>query len=263
VSNIYQNKEAAERYDSARELPGETSALWMDKLSSLVPQKFISQVLDLGGSIGRFADLLQKVYKCPVITLDPSEAMLKQGLNRSPDSIYWISGSAEYIPLDSGSIDLVWLSQVYHHLENRLLAFQEISRVLKPSCFLAIRNGTRENDSELNWSKCFPEAKLLDARRMPFQRDITRFVCQQGFVLIEVQTIYQLYASSYSEYCDKISQRGLSSLISISDEAFNAGLKKLREWAASQPADQPVYEPVDLFVFQKQKKELQNGSIYN
>jgi ubiquinone/menaquinone biosynthesis C-methylase UbiE len=252
VSNIYQRKEDAERYDSARELPGETSALWMDKLASLVQQKFISQVLDLGGGTGRFAAMLQKVYKCPVITLDPSIAMLKQGLNRGLNSIHWISGSAEYIPLDRGSIDLVWLSQVYHHLKNRSLAFQEVSRVLKPTGFLAIRNGTWENDSELKWSKCFPEAKQLDARRMPFQRDITRFVCQQGFVLIEVQTVNQLYASSYREYYDKISQRGLSPLISISDEAFNAGLKRLRDWAASQPADQPVYEPVDLFVFQKQ-----------
>ncbi len=104
---------------------------------------------------------------------------------------------------------------------------------------------------EIGWNQCFPEARKLDAGRIPFQAEITGIVCQQSFDLIEVQTVYQLFAASYTEYYNKISQRGLSSLIAISDEAFNRGIKRLREWAASQPPNQPVYEPVDLFVFRK------------
>jgi SAM-dependent methyltransferase len=143
------------------------------------------------------------------------------------------------------------MSQVFHHLEDRVLAFQEIARVLKPDGLLAIRNGTRENDAEIIWGQYFLEARKLDEGRIPFQADITKFVCEQGFDLISVQTVYQLFAFSYAEYYDKIRQRGLSSLISISDEAFSRGLKRLREWIASQPPDQPVFEPVDLFVFRK------------
>jgi hypothetical protein len=69
---------------------------------------------------------------------------------------------------------------------------------------------------------------------------------------VKLQTIYQLFASSYAEYFDKISRRGLSSLISISDEAFNLGMKRLKQWAESKPPHQPVYEPVDIFVFRKE-----------
>ena len=49
----------------------------------------------------------------------------------------------------------------------------------------------------------------------------------------------------------KISRRGLSSLIAISDHAFECWLLRFRDWVDSLPRDVPVYEPLDLFVFQK------------
>jgi ubiquinone/menaquinone biosynthesis C-methylase UbiE len=251
MSDTYKKKDTAERYDSARELPNETEALWMEKMAKLMPAKSVKGILDLGGGTGRFARLLQKVYKSPVIAIDPSGEMLRQGVSRGFDGVTWVCGSAEHIPLETGSLDLIWMSQVFHHLEDKVLAFQEIARVLKPDGLLAIRNGTRENDAEIIWGQCFPEARKLDEGRIPFQADITNFVCGQGFDLIGVQTVYQLFAFSYAEYYDKIRQRGLSSLISISDEAFDRGLKRLREWIESQPPDQPVFEPVDLFIFRK------------
>jgi len=50
---------------------------------------------------------------------------------------------------------------------------------------------------------------------------------------------------------EKLSQRGLSSLISISDGALSTGLIRLREWTGSQPEDQPVFEPIDMFIFRR------------
>ena len=251
MSKTYNKKDTAERYDFARELPDETRTLWMNRVRSLVPTTSVSRALDLGGGTGRFAGPIQKSYKCPVTVIDPSEAMLKQGMERKINNISWICGAAEHIPLYTDSIDLVWMCQVFHHLEDPQLAFQEVYRVLKPGGFLAIRNGTRENDMEIEWSHCFPEAQQIDQVRIPSQSQVVNTVRRHGFIVLKVQTVYQFFAATYTEYYDKISQRGLSSLINISDEAFNAGLRRLKEWTSSQPHDQPVYEPVDLFVFRK------------
>jgi ubiquinone/menaquinone biosynthesis C-methylase UbiE len=253
MSETYKKKDTAKRYDFARALPDETSALWMDKLRQIVPRQAITQVLDLGGGTGRFARLLQKTYECPVIVLDPSEEMLQQGRNRGLENVTWLGGSAEHIPLGAGSVDLVWMSQVFHHLENPSLAFQEVGRVLSPTGYLAVRNGTLENDAEIEWIGLFPGAKQIEKEKIPSQAGIVNTVCQCGFNVTKMQTVYQLFASSYAEYYEKISQRGLSLLISISDKAFNTGLLKLREWADRQPQNQPVYEPVDLFVFRKKQ----------
>jgi hypothetical protein len=69
--------------------------------------------------------------------------------------------------------------------------------------------------------------------------------------LISQQTIHQLFAASNVEYFEKIRQRGLSALIVIGDDAFQSGLQRFQDWVKAQPRSQPVYEPVDLFVFQK------------
>ena len=117
--------------------------------------------------------------------------------------------------------------------------------------YLAIRNGTREHNAELEWLKCFPEALEIEEKRTPSVQELCELVCGEAFTLISRRTIYQLFAASYEEYFEKISQRGLSSLIIISDEAFQSGLQRLKELVSSQQRDLPVYEPVDLFIFQK------------
>ena len=247
----YSRKDAAERYDFARELPDETLTLWMNRIQRLVPTTSVSRALDLGGGTGRFAGPIQKLYKCPLIVMDPSEAMLKQGVKRKMNGTSWICGVAEHIPLCADSMDLVWMCQVFHHLEDPQLAFLEVYRVLKPGGYLAIRNGTQENDMEIEWSHCFPEAQQIDRMRIPSQSQVVNTVSRHGFIVLEVQTVYQFFASTYTEYYNKIAQRGLSSLINISDKAFNTGLRRLKEWTSNQPQDRPVYEPVDLFVFSK------------
>jgi ubiquinone/menaquinone biosynthesis C-methylase UbiE len=253
MTDTYKKRKAAEHYDFARALPDETATLWMDKLRKLVPKESITRVLDIGGGTGRFAGLLQETYECPVIVIDPSEEMLEQGRNRGLDDVSWVCGSAEAIPLGDNSVDLVWMSQVFHHLENPTLALKEIQRVLNPAGYLAIRNGTRENGEELEWMRCFPEAQQIDDERIPAQSHITETVCRQGFSIIKLETVYQLFAESYKEYCEKISQRGLSSLVSISDAAFKRGVRRLRAWTAAKPSNQKVYEPIDFFIFRKRE----------
>jgi len=249
---MYRSKKAAEGYDTARALPEHATSLLIDILKENTPVASISSVLDLGGGTGRFSSLLQQLYDCPVYTLDPSVEMLKQGVARNYKNIYWFSSNAEHIPLKSGSIDLIWMSNVYHHLENTAEACREISRVLIDRGNLVIRNGTQETDKEIAWNKFFPEAIEFDKNRIPHKQEIIDFISSHSFNFIEYGVIYQQFASSYQEYYDKISQRGLSSLLAISNEAFNKGCKKFREWVDEQPPDTPVFEPIDHFFFIKE-----------
>jgi ubiquinone/menaquinone biosynthesis C-methylase UbiE len=177
--------------------------------------------------------------------------MLDVARSQSEPHVRWKQGQAESIPLGSRAVDLVYMSQVFHHLAEPRRALQEIGRVLTPDGYLAIRNGTREHNSDLAWLKFFPQAFDIEEKRTPSKQELKELVCDQAFVLISQHTIYQLFASSYEEYFEKISRRGLSALIAISDEAFQSGLQRFRDWIHLQPRGHPVYEPVDLFIFQK------------
>jgi ubiquinone/menaquinone biosynthesis C-methylase UbiE len=251
MSDTYQKKEIAENYDFSRAMPDESLALWMGKLLENVPAADINSILDLGGGTGRFAGALQQAYACPVTVIDPSEAMLEQGRSHGIGGVNWICATAEKIPLPSGSVDMVWMSQVFHHLEDKAGALHEISRVLSSGGCLVIRNGTLETDEVLVWMKLFPEAMDIERTKIPYRADIIKTVGGQGFKLVASMEVMQRFAVSYHEYYEKIRARGLSVLISISDESFNWGLVKFKEWTEKQPQNKPVYEPVDLFVFRK------------
>jgi hypothetical protein len=108
-----------------------------------------------------------------------------------------------------------------------------------------------ERHHHILWLSCFPEAQAIERRRIPSRKVLIDAISTLEFRLVSQETIDQYFARSYEEYFEKIRQRGLSSLIAISDEAFEAGLARLKNWIATQPRDLPVYEPVDHFTFGK------------
>lgn len=251
MKNAYSEVGAAQRYDSARSLPSETKSLWLEAVRSAIPDGAIKRVLDLGCGTGRFTSALAETFGCSVVAVEPSKAMLDVASAGGEANVQWKHGDAGNIPLEDHSVDLVFMSQVFHHLPNLEPALDEINRVLTPGGYLAIRNGTREHNPELHWLRFFPQARKIEDARTPFAREINAAVTRKHFVLVSHQTIHQLFAASYAEYFEKISGRGLSALIAISDKEFNDGREEFKRWVDQQPQDAAVYEPVDLFVFQR------------
>ena len=248
--NAYSEIETANRYDVARKLPPQTQTQWLETLRASLPCRAITKVLDLGCGTGRFTTGLSKTFECPVIGVEPSNAMLSVARSQVAPNVEWKLGGAEEIPLQDEAVDLVFMSQVFHHLTKPREALREINRVLTPRGYLAIRNGTREHNEDLAWLRFFPGAREIEDERTPSQEELKASVCDESFELISHQTIHQLFAASNDEYFEKIRQRGLSVLIMIGDEAFQSGLQRFRDWVKEQTGSQPVYEPVDLFVFQ-------------
>jgi len=251
TKNAYSEIETANRYDFARKLPSQTQTQWLEALKASLPKHAITKVLDLGCGTGRFTTGLGKTFKCPVIGVEPSNAMLSIAMSQDAPNVEWKQGEAEKIPLQDEVVDLVFMSQVFHHFVKPGQALREINRVLTPAGYLAIRNGTREHNKDLAWLRFFPDAREIEDERTPSQEELKDSVCAESFELISHQTILQLFATSNDQYFEKISQRGLSALIVIGDEAFQSGLGRFQNWVKKQPRSQPVYEPVDLFVFQK------------
>lgn len=251
MNNVYKETAAAQRYDAARNLPDETKKLWLTTLRSLIAGRPIQKILDAGCGTGRFTSALAETFGCPAVGVEPSPAMLEVAKSRNDPNVEWKLGAAEKLPLDDSSVDLAFMSQVFHHLPDPPAAFREIARVLSPGGSLAIRNSTREHNAELKWPQFFPEAAVMEDERTPSSEEIQATVIENHFRIIAHRTINQIFASSADEYFEKISGRGLSALIALSHSAFSEGLAQFRNWVDQQPANQPVYEPVDLFIFQK------------
>jgi len=138
---------------------------------------------------------------------------------------------------------------IYHHLDPES-AVAEIDRVVRRGGNVIIRNPTRETVDGFEYMRFFPEARALDLARMPATGDLLSTLAARDFECVRRQTIMHPFAASYREYFDKVSQRALSSLAAIPDEAFAQGLAAFERHCRTAQ-DRPIYEPIEMFLFRR------------
>ena len=83
-------------------------------------------VLDIGGGTGKIMSWIAPKVKRTVV-LDPSPGMIEECKKRDMECVL---GKAEQIPFPDHTFDLVMMNDVFHHIGDKELAIQEISRVL-------------------------------------------------------------------------------------------------------------------------------------
>lgn len=108
-----------------------------DNLSEKIAEKANIQqkevVVDLGCGSG-FITKTIKDFDISIIAIDQSEKMLQVMRNKFQafENISYKSGSGTSIPLDDKSVDTVLANMYLHHIEEPIVAFNEIYRILKP-----------------------------------------------------------------------------------------------------------------------------------
>jgi len=246
----YDATDIPDTYDRARRLPEETITLWIDSILRHIQGTSLKTIVDLGCGTGRFTIPLYDRFKSTLVGIDPSWKMLEKARATS-GRIRLIQGSAEHVPLKDGAIDMVYCSQVYHHMQDKHAALDEIHRILQPNGFLCIRNSTIENLDSLLHLKFFPRAYKDDHTLLPLRQEVFDLAADIGFLLKGHEILRQKFAHTRTELIDKIRLRGLSDLAAIPDSEFKEGLQALEAYCTKAGSDIPVYEDMDLFVFRR------------
>lgn len=237
-------------YDKSRELPSEIVDMWMSVLLSKIDKDGVDSILDLGCGTGRFTKPLAEYFDAFVHGVDPSAKMLQVAMDKYQGlACDFAQGSTDEIPLDDGVIDLAFMSMVYHHVQDKGKAIDEVRRVLKRSGKFCIRNSTIESMDSYYWLQFFPAACDIELGRVPRQQDILDIVSARGFEVAYSTSIQQEFAANTADYTRKIGLRGLSSLKAISDSEFAEGIKNMDEFLRTQDVHGPIFESIDLFIF--------------
>jgi ubiquinone/menaquinone biosynthesis C-methylase UbiE len=241
----YDKTDIAKTYHQARSHGPDFLELWMNTVASHVGPPVVRTVLDLGCGTGRFSEGLATRLNASVIGADPSIKMLGEGKRNGHSRVSYICGPAESIPLDTGSVDLIFISMAFHHFTDPARAAQECRRVLRQNGRLFLRTGCRERVSVYPYVPYFPSSKALIEARLPsleFQREVFKAA---SFQLLFSGVVVQEIASDYQEYADKLALKADSVLVSLDDKEFNAGVAAVR--AERNPG--PISEPIDFVVF--------------
>src|SRR2546427_13252935 len=156
----YDATDIAVSYDRGRDHGPEVLDLWMNVVSAHVKDQRIKTILDLGCGTGRFSEALAVHFDAEVIGIDPSKKMLEQARGKQTDPrVRYQVGRAEAIPLPDESVDLVFMSMIFHHPQDPALAARECRRVLRDGGIAFLRAGTRERISSYPYVDFFPASR--------------------------------------------------------------------------------------------------------
>ncbi len=236
-------------YDLARSHTPEVLDLWMNTIASCAGEGPISFVLDLGCGTGRFSQALASHFAADVLGVDPSAKMLQQALAKPHSSrVRYAMGRGEEIPLSSRSVDLVFMSMVFHHFKSPALVARECGRVLRDGGLVFLRAGTLEHVSSYPYVPFFPGSVPIIERTLVANQVVRDTFESAGLRTIKVGILVQRVATTYAIYADRIAAGGDSVLAELDPFEFEAGLKALRAHAA-RVDPKPVIEPIDFFAF--------------
>jgi ubiquinone/menaquinone biosynthesis C-methylase UbiE len=126
----YDNSIISTVYEEARRLSSELN-LWLDLVSRDAHPVPGCLIVDVGCGTGRFSQPLANRFNARVIGVDPSQKMLEVARRKlQSDRIECRHAVADSLPLTQGSVDIVFMSMVFHHLDDTSAAARECRRVL-------------------------------------------------------------------------------------------------------------------------------------
>ncbi|MCA1634120.1 MAG: class I SAM-dependent methyltransferase [Acidobacteria bacterium] len=245
----YDTTDIPAAYDRGRDHGPEVLRLWTDVVSSYVGGRRIDTVLDLGCGTGRFSEALAARFDAEVVGVDPSKKMLDQARRKRRDRrVRYELGGGEAIPLPDDSVDLIFMSMIFHHFDNPTLAARECRRALRDGGTAFLRAGTRERISSYPYVEFFPASRPLLEECLPtgaFMREVFE---SAGFSTVASDVVVQVIAPGYAAYAEKLSAGADSVLARLARSDFEEGIEAMRSHAA-RVGGRAVCEPIDIFVF--------------
>jgi ubiquinone/menaquinone biosynthesis C-methylase UbiE len=234
-------------YDKGRSLPSSTLAAWVGRAKQHLPIG-ADLVLDLGAGTGRFSEALAEGLSVKVVAMEPAQGMRAQAARflTSP-RVHVLAGDARRLPFACGCVDLVWASQVLHHVPDLDQCAQEIRRILKPAGRLLVRASLDSSDWLL--APFFPPM-LAAGSGLPDRDRYIRVFRAAGLDLLAHEQVSQAVAADGWSLIERTKLRADSVLARLSEDDFAQGLADLTGAVERGEIPSPVMERIDLLIFQ-------------
>ena len=233
------------RYEINR-LPGVESAL-----KALVDEVGPARILEAGCGTCYWLETVRPAGS-EAVGLDLSEGMLRKGRERS-DSLFLVRGLGDRLPFVGASFDLIFCVNALHHFDKPRLFASEAARLLRPGGAVAVI-GMEPHGNHDNWYiyRYFEGTYETDLARFPSWQTIQDWLEAEGFERIETRPAERLYDPRVGrDVLDDhfLGKDATSQLSLLSDEAYEAGIRKIREAVEeAEKSGREIVFPDDLFL---------------
>jgi len=224
--------EIAPRYDALRPL----SAVDRARLQTMLREAALQAgdlAVEVGCGTGRLTLPLSAMTPARVIGVDSEARMLD--VARSKDAggrVEWVRGSAYHLPLGDGAATLVVMVMVVHLLRQRVRAFREARRILRPGGRLSIWTFTPRHVEEFYLNAYFPSIAVVDRPRFPSDAVLSAELSRAGFEEVRVDLLVEPRQLDIAEVVDRVRGRYISTLAMLPPLEYRLGLQQLEEMLA-------------------------------
>jgi len=237
----------ARNYDAGRQLSVDAANAWRAALAPHLDAAAGQVLLDLGAGTGRFSILLADWFTLHVVGVEPAQGMRR--VAHAHPSVTYLGGRAEAIPLRNGCCNIALLSNVIHHITDRLQCARELRRVLHAAALVLIRGAFAGRLDDISLFRYFPEAKRV-ADQFPSIDDVVHTFANVGFTRSAEHRVTQQTSPSLREFAARTRTRADTTLTLLADAEFQRGQAALERAAAAEVVPTPVLDTLDLLVLQ-------------
>jgi ubiquinone/menaquinone biosynthesis C-methylase UbiE len=246
MKRIDYDTEQYQDYARGRALTEQQLQGWLGAFAEVLPERRPLAGLDVGSGTGRFTPALAQAFG-PVTGVEPSVRMreVAQAQSRHPD-VRYVAGSAEELPVPSGSADYILMFLSWHHVQDKRGATRELARVLKPGGRLLLRANFSDHHPRPWWLAHFPRGYETDAALFqPLHEAIAMFTTD-GWRVASFGTVTEPSYGTRAEMLGRLRLRTLSFFAQLSPDEVETGFRRLEEAVAADPgAPTPVFsEPL-------------------
>ena len=190
-------------------------------------------VVEVGCGTGRMTLPLSAMTPARVTGVDAETRMLD--VARAKDAagrIEWVRGSAYRLPLAEGSAALVVMVMVVHLLRQRVRAFSEARRILRPGGQLSLWTFTPRHVEEFYLNPYFPSIAVIDRPRFPAVAVLSAELRRAGLEEQRVQLMDEPRQLDIADVVDRVRGRYISTLAMLPPLEYRLGLQQLEEMLA-------------------------------
>ena len=218
ISGIYDRGRSAENVE-----------FWAEEAERLAGLSEGSLVMDLGCGTGIYGLGIMERSSSAAFGFDPVPDMLEEAKGKAPD-FSALRAAAEKIPVRSGILDLIYASQVWHHIVGRQEAADECARVLRPGGCMIIRTIGHDQLKGKIVFRFFPEILPNQLRVYPSDEGFRTLFRSAGFNSTEILPYNMERYQSAGELIEVAEKRLWSMFRPITQEGLEKGAAELRRW---------------------------------
>jgi ubiquinone/menaquinone biosynthesis C-methylase UbiE len=238
-------------YAAGRKMSPAALDTWMAAFARHLPETRPLVWLDLGSGTGRMTPSLASAFGGPAHGIEPSDKMRAQAVaHAGHPAVTYAAGSAEHIPLPDASCDAALLFFVWHHVDDRESAVQELRRVVKPGGKLFVQANFSDRMPDVWWFHVMPEWRTVDAAQFRSEEQVTNDFAGAGWTRSSRDVVTWLRSANMAADVERLRLRSVSAFELMSEEVVEAGFARI-EAALPSLGDGPQYETSEMLVFQR------------